>query len=308
MELNLNLLNSLRPAHPSKESRFLEAACGTDPVYYRLNDCIWAGHTGVCEAIIAESPIHGTVLFLDKEIQSASADEAIYHEHLVHPVLNALSHRPHKRVLIVGGAEGATAREVLKWSSNQVAAVDWVDIDAALVSLCRRYLSWADDSVYNDPRLTLHSCDIRLFWDSNTVPYDIIILDLPDPDLDVVTESGNEYSLYGEVFWSILSEQLASGGAVATHCGPVLPGGDSEKRRKGLAWITKCATMAGIDKGHAYHTLIPSFHNEWGFWMSVAPLPMKTSEHKPTNLRVLENNIAFYWAPHWVSPYTGLLE
>lgn len=291
-------------------SRFMETACSADTFsVYNLSDCYWAGSTRACESvIIAESPVYGKVLFLDKEIQSAESDEAIYHEHLVHPVLNALAGRAGKRVLIVGGGEGATAREVLKWSHESVAHVDWVDIDGDLVDLCRRHLSYADDPVYNDPRLHYFAEDIRVFWASNTAQYDIVILDLPDPDVDTLTAlkppAGSP--LYGCDFWQTLLAQLTPGGAIATHCGPVAPGGDGDIHRAGLEWITSLAREYGSSAGHAYHTFITSFQSQWGFWMSVDPAPFASSA--PTGLAVMDSeaqNAAFDWPRFWFSPYIG---
>jgi len=306
METNSALFESLKSG-----GRFLEAATGSDPVHYGIRDCYWAGHTGKCEAVLAKSELHGDVLFLDKEIQSASADEALYHEHLVHPLLNALAHKGAKRVLIVGGAEGATAREVLKWSADQVSHVDWVDIDGGLVGLCRRYLCWANDSVYNDPRLHFHACDIRLFWASNTFLYDAIILDLPDPDVVTAAETGvDEYPLYGPRFWEVVASRLLAGGGVSTHCGAVAPGAEGEKRRPGLTWNIRCAERVGLAAGEAYHTFIPSFHSEWGFWMSVPAVPAFHPSFPLAKCVVLTSadaqGAAFYWAPYWTSPFLGL--
>jgi spermidine synthase len=234
----------------------------------------------------------------------------LYHEHLVHPLLNALAHKREKRVLIVGGAEGATAREVLKWPADQVAHVDWVDLDGGLVSLCRRYLSWANDDVYNDPRLHFHASDIRLFWASNTFLYDVIILDLPDPDVVMAAETADdEYPLYGQRFWEVVASRLSTGGGVVTHCGAIAAGAAGEKRRPGLTWNIRCAERVGLMGGESYHVFIPSFHSEWGFWMSVAAAPFHStfpSEKCLVMSSVEAQKAAFYWAPYWTSPFLGL--
>ena len=50
----------------------------------------------------------GTIAcYMDDEIQSSESDEALYHEALVVPVMEAAKKR--SRVMIVGGGEGATA-------------------------------------------------------------------------------------------------------------------------------------------------------------------------------------------------------
>jgi spermidine synthase len=99
------------------------------------------------------------MLFLDKELQSASYDENIYHETLVHPALNCLTHIQNKRVLVIGGAEGATVREVLKWGDS-ISRVDWVDIDAKLVEVCKRHLQYADAELYNHELVSFYAQDI----------------------------------------------------------------------------------------------------------------------------------------------------
>jgi spermidine synthase len=259
--------------------------------------------------------VYGKVLFIDKEIQSAESDEAIYHEHLVHPVLNATADRSEKRVLIVGGGEGATAREVLKWSPESVALVDWVDIDGGLVNLCRRHLSWADDPVYNDQRIRYFAADIREFWTSNNMKYDLIILDLPDPDVDALREVSQasvgregdaaDYPLYSRRFMEVLESRLEPHGVFVSHAGPVSPGGNAEVLRSGLNWLQTLAREQRFREGTAYHTFIPSFQSEWGFFMSVAPSRVP---HFPEGLAVMDvaaQDHACFWPRHWFSPYLG---
>lgn len=266
MEVNTELIHSLQ------NGIYAENAVSADSAtLYKIDSCIWAGRTPFCdEIVIANSPVYGKVLFLEKEIQSAESDEALYHTHLVHPVLNATADVPSKRVLIVGGGEGATAREVLKWSAPSVSEVVWVDIDGGLVELCRRHLRWADDDVYSDPRLTYHAEDIRSFFAHDTTQYDVIILDLPDPDCDELATSDldtfGSYALYGHEFMTHVRAHLRGPRALVSHCGPIRPG-----VMPGIDWMR---TAAGLGPGHAYHTVIPSFQGSWGFWMSVPPVPL----------------------------------
>ena len=70
-------------------------------------------------------------LYLDGVEQSSLWGLHAYHEALVHPSM--LSHTNPKRVLIIGGGEGATLREVLKYKS--VEEVVMVDIDEELVNI-----------------------------------------------------------------------------------------------------------------------------------------------------------------------------
>ncbi|CAI5534204.1 unnamed protein product [Closterium sp. Naga37s-1] len=86
-------------------------------------------HTGVSEfqdiELLESGPFGKQVLVLDGKLQSAEADEFVYHESLVHPAL--LYHPQPKRVFIMGGGEGSTARECLKHSSVEM--LEMCDID-----------------------------------------------------------------------------------------------------------------------------------------------------------------------------------
>jgi len=280
-----------------RNGRFTEIACTSEThSVYGITEVYWAGKTPTCDSVvIAENPTYGRVLFMDSEIQSAQSDEAIYHEHLVHPILNALTHVPEKRVLVVGGGEGATVREVLKWNPSDVGHVDWVDIDGPLVDLCKQHMKYTPGCVYEDKRLTYYAADIRVFL-KECLRYDVVILDLPDPDIDeCVADPAN--ALYGPGFWELLKPH----GAIVSHCGPVLPGGNDSERRAGLTYIKNVAAQHGFDGGAAYHVTIPSFQNVWGFWMSV--LPSNCAEF-PISCQVMDcvtQRQAFVWPRYWHS-------
>lgn len=270
---------------------FAESACTAEcKTLYPVGECLWAGNTAWCDLVIAKSPVFGKLLFMDGEIQSAASDEAIYHEHLVHPLMNSLANRPNKRVLIVGGGEGATLREVLKWSS--VADVVWVDIDEDAVNLCRRHLVYADDDVYNDPRVEHHWVDICKYLEGPTGSFDAVILDLPDPDVKKLRVN-NAY-LYSHAFYLAIMGTLLPGGGIVSHVGPVQPGGDPFERREGLMWVQ------GVwQTGVGYHVYIPSFQSEWGFWMSLSPSDI---DKFPKTCLVMDNSTqshAFFWPKYW---------
>lgn len=220
--------------------------------------------------IIADSPVFRRMLFLDGELQSTEADERIYHEALVHPVMAMASslmgerlpkpgeEPPEKRprVLVVGGGEGATVRELLKWDPL---SVDWVDIDGELVSICQTHLKWAAPEVYTDSRVRFYPVDIReaLATTLNAVLYDVVILDLPDPD-------GETGYLYGPEFWQSISDHLGPQGLVVSHCGPVRPWGLIGEGFQRL--LHGGSTLFPRTDGF-YHQLIPSFQGEWGFML-----------------------------------------
>jgi spermidine synthase len=258
-----------------------ENACSSDIVsLYPITEIVWKQKTPFADAVIAECPGLGRTLFLDNEVQSSESDEDIYHECLVHPAMSAVT--VPKRVLVVGGGEGATVREVLKWTSME--SVDWVDIDGDLVEACQIHLGWAP-TCKTDPRVSFYPTDIREFLARTNKVYDVILIDLPDPDPE--EDPADPECLQNVEFWRQIRSH--SCGVIATHCGPVRRKGPS-----GYRWFRSVAGQAGIDFAHPYHAVIPSFQDDWGFCMTAPP----TLQSLPFPVRFLTEK-AFRYVFEW---------
>ena len=119
---------------------------------------------------------YGIACYMDGLIQSSEADEGLYHRSLVEPVMKT---KP-KRVMIIGGGEGATAREVLK--SHTVEQVDMYEWDRDVIHMFQTsYPQWAKGA-WTDRRLTLYVENIMdAILCPPDRPYDAIIVDLFDP-------------------------------------------------------------------------------------------------------------------------------
>jgi spermidine synthase len=114
----------------------------------------------------------GRMLFLDGVLQSATADEEIYHRALVGAGMRAES----SRVLIAGGAEGAVAREVLKWPVQHIQMIDW---DSELVQHLREK-EGMNAEIWKSAKLHYSSKDIVAFCEQTTQNFDTVFLDLLD--------------------------------------------------------------------------------------------------------------------------------
>ena len=212
---------------------------------------------------MVERPNWGITCYMDNAIQSCELDESIYHEALVHPVMASFFAR--KRVMVVGGGEGAVIREVLKWP--EVENVDMYEWDKDIVQLFRtRYPQWANGA-WSDPRLTLHYDDI--FEAIRTPPserYDVVIIDLFDPSEDTYDS------------WAILLRNLSNWvtptGTVAMYAGirTVL---SEEQPHHVLTRILMEPAENGVLQYREiipYHLYIPSFEGDSMFLLLCQPL------------------------------------
>ena len=194
----------------------------------------------------------GKVLILDGKIQSAQLDEHVYHEALVHPAM--ILHGSPRRVLILGGGEGATAREVLRFKTVEEAVM--VDIDEVVIEASRKYLPEWHQGAFDDGRLRLHIMDGLEYVEEalrRGERFDVIIADLADP-----TEGGPAYKLYVREFYEKVKGILGEGGVFVTQA-------------TSLSYdITTHAvirnTIASVFKYTAsYSVFIKSFDDEWSF-------------------------------------------
>ena len=163
------------------------------------------------EAVVAEFEEFGLSLILDGYTQSTELDEFIYHEALVHPAM--ITHERPERVLVVGGGEGATLREVLK--HNTVREAVMVDIDGEVVELCKRHLTVIHQGSFSDPRARLVIMDGKDYIEkSESGAFDVIVLDLTDPYSSEVARE-----LYTAEFYRSVYRVLSERGVVVTQAG-----------------------------------------------------------------------------------------
>lgn len=170
--------------------------------------------TAFQEMSIVQSGSYGKALVLDGKWQSCEGDEFIYHEPLVHPAM-ALHGNPRK-VLILGGGEGATAREVLKWKT--VERVLMVDIDGEVVEACKEHLPELHRGCFDDPRLEVLIGDALEILDTTDEKWDVVISDLSDP-----IEEGPSFRLFTKEYFEKLPGVLSPGGYFVVQSGPVAP-------------------------------------------------------------------------------------
>ncbi len=159
---------------------------------------------------IVELSEYGRALVLDGLVQSTEVDEHIYHESLVHPAM--ITHPNPRKVLIIGGGEGATLREVLK--HNTVTEAVMVDIDEKVVELSKQYLQELHKGSFYDPRGKVIIADGKEYVNKTTEKYDVIILDLTDPYASEIA-----YELYTAQFYKKISEILTEDGIMVTQAG-----------------------------------------------------------------------------------------
>ncbi len=145
----------------------------------------------------------GRAMVIDGFLMLAERDNFLYHEMLAHPVL--FSHPDPRNVLIVGGGDCGTLREVCK--HERVTAVTQVDIDERVTRVAEAYFP-ALCGANGDPRVRLAFED-GIQWVHHTADgaLDVIIVDSTDP-------VGPGEALFSEAFYRECHRALAEGGLI----------------------------------------------------------------------------------------------
>lgn len=173
----------------------------------RVANRVYRGRTAFQDVEIFENPTHGRVLCLDGVVQTTEADEAHYHEMLVHPAMFA--HGGARRVLIIGGADGGALREVLR---HPVERAVLVDIDGELIELCRAHLPSISAGAFDDARAHSMPGDGAKFVADTDERFDVVIVDSTDP-------FGPGAVLFQEPFFRDCRRVLGDGGIVISQNG-----------------------------------------------------------------------------------------
>ena len=164
--------------------------------------------SAVQDVEVHDSVPFGKLFRLDGHFMTSERDEFFYHENLIH--IAALAHPAPARVLIVGGGDGGSAEELLKYPSMR--AVTIAEIDATVIDISREHLEAVHRGALDDQRVTIRIGDGFRFVQETNDDYDMIVLDLTDP-------GGPSTALYTPAFYRACASRLTSDGAMTMHVG-----------------------------------------------------------------------------------------
>jgi spermidine synthase len=219
-------------------------------IVFPLEEVFVERQTPYQHVLVAETAAYGRALFLDRLIQSAEADEVLYHEPLIHPGLVVHGHA--RRVLVAGTGEGASLRELVRHA--EVEQIVAVDLDREVVGISREYLPSWHQGAFDDPRVELRFEDIQTTLAASApAAWDVVVLDITDP-----VEEGPSVDLFTTRFFRSVERVLAEDGIVIMQAGEIDP---SDTRIISTTLSTLRAVFPWV---HLLHTFVPSFHCLWG--------------------------------------------
>jgi spermidine synthase len=229
---------------------YVEEFAPAEQHHHAVDDVYYSGRSEFQEIAVLRSPVFGKMLVIDGDTQSAQADERIYHESLVHPALAGAADR--SEVLVIGGGEGATLREVLR--CPDVARCTMVDIDALVIELSKKHLAEWSNGAFEDPRARVIIGDALEFMRSSADRYGVVISDLTEP-----LEDSPSHQLFNDRVFELIKTRLAAGGIYVLQASTAAA----------INAELHCK-MARTLRRHYRHVIsfvthVPAFDTEWAF-------------------------------------------
>ena len=156
---------------------------------------------------VVETKAYGTMLLLDGLVMITDADEFIYHEMIAHvPICH---HPAPKRIVVIGGGDGGTVRELLK--HNDVEEIILCEIDEMVINASREHFPQVAGCLFeNNPRVKVRVGDGIAFMKELRNEVDIILVDSTDP-------IGPGEGLFSREFYRDVAAALRPGGIMAAQ-------------------------------------------------------------------------------------------
>ncbi|MFK5924989.1 MAG: polyamine aminopropyltransferase [Desulfuromusa sp.] len=163
---------------------------------------LFSGRSQFQQLDIVETLEFGRMMLLDGLVMVTERDEFIYHDMIVHPAL--FTHPNPQKVLVIGGGDGGSIREIMKHPEVELAVL--CEIDGLVIEKSIEFLpTLATDIDGNNPRVKLHVDDGLAYIRDHQNEFDVILVDSTDP-------IGPAVGLFEESFYQLVFSALKNDG------------------------------------------------------------------------------------------------
>ena len=213
----------------------------------KVSKTLFSGHSEFQQLDIVETLEYGRMMLLDGLVMVTERDEFVYHDMIVHPAL--FTHPDPKQVLVIGGGDGGSIREIMKHPGVERAVL--CEIDGLVIDKSVELLpSMAGEIGGSNPRVTLHVDDGIAYIREHQDTFDVILVDSTDP-------IGPAEGLFEEDFYRMVFAALKKDGImVAQSESPFYHADIQKKMYRNLRAVFPIVEM--------YQAFIPTYPS--GLW------------------------------------------
>lgn len=244
---------------------------------WAVTEVLFSGRSEFQTVDVVETKAYGTMLLLDGLVMLTDADEFIYHEMISHIPL--CLHPEPKRVIVIGGGDGGTVREILKHKT--VEEVILCEIDHMVIEQSKKFFPKVAECLEPgfDSRVKVRVGDGVAFVKEFKNEVDVILIDSTDP-------IGPGEGLFSREFYRNVATALRKGGLMAAQ---------SES-----PWFSKEALgrihrniSAGFKHRRSYVAPIPTYPRGSWSWTVAAQDAINPSKFNLERFAVVENSLQY---------------
>ena len=172
---------------------------------FRVIKRLYAKQSEFQHVEVVDTAGHGKMLFNDGLVMVSERDEFVYHDMIAHVPL--FVHPAPEKVLVIGGGDGGTMREVLRHDSVKECTL--VEIDDAVIEACKKHIPVTSKAFEHEKAKTIVGDGVKFVAETKE-RFDVIIVDSTDP-------IGPAAPLFGPEFYGNVKRVLSDDGIVVSQ-------------------------------------------------------------------------------------------
>ncbi|MCX6116416.1 MAG: polyamine aminopropyltransferase, partial [Proteobacteria bacterium] len=174
---------------------------------WSVSDVLFSGKSEFQTVDVVNTKAYGKMLLLDGLVMITDADEFVYHEMISH--VPVCLHKSPKKVVVIGGGDGGTVRELLKYP--EIEEIILCEIDELVIEASRRFFPEVSSCLFqNNPKVKVKVGDGVAFVKELKNEIDIVLIDSTDP-------IGPGEGLFSSQFYRDVASALKPGGVMAAQ-------------------------------------------------------------------------------------------
>ena len=173
----------------------------------KVKQSLFSGRSDYQQLDIVETLDYGRMMLLDGLVMVTERDEFVYHEMIAHPAL--FTHPAPKKVLVIGGGDGGSIREIVRHPEVELAVL--CEIDALVIEKAIEFLpSLASAIDGTHPKVQVQVADGLAYIKEHPATFDLILVDSTDP-------IGPAVGLFEESFYQLVESALKADGIMVAQ-------------------------------------------------------------------------------------------
>jgi spermidine synthase len=171
----------------------------------RIENVLFSQQSEFQKVEVVETVAYGRMLIIDDCVMVTDGDEFVYHEMISH--IPICLHKNPENVVVIGGGDGGTVRELLK--HKQVKKVTLCEIDKVVVDASKQFFPNVSCAL-DDPRVDVRIGDGIEYVRGLHQEVDLMIIDSTDP-------IGPGEGLFSGKFYQSVASALKTGGLMVAQ-------------------------------------------------------------------------------------------